>query len=103
MRMLLWTVVLLLLSAPALAESAGDIDDPALRTRTTVLGNGLTILTLEDSTTPVVSFQVWVRVGSGDESRFTGLAHLFEHMMFRGSKNLPPRSTAGSSPSEAAG
>jgi zinc protease len=55
-----------------------------------VLGNGLTILTLEDRTTPVVSFQIWVRVGSGDESRFTGLAHLFEHMMFRGSKNLPP-------------
>ena len=55
-----------------------------------MLDNGLTILTLEDRTTPVVSFQTWVRVGSGDESRFTGLAHLFEHMMFRGSKNLPP-------------
>jgi zinc protease len=75
-----------------LAGAAGtsEIDDPALRTRTKVLDNGLTILTLEDPTTPVVSFQVWVQVGSGDESRFTGLAHLFEHMMFRGSKNLPP-------------
>jgi predicted Zn-dependent peptidase len=38
----------------------------------------------------VVSFQIWVKVGSGDEARYTGLAHLFEHMMFRGSKNLPP-------------
>ena len=50
--------------------------------------NGLTVLTLEDHTTPVVSLQIWARVGSGDEARFTGLAHLFEHMMFRGSTNL---------------
>jgi zinc protease len=90
MRLLLVTIVLLFLSASAGAASTSTIDDPALRTRTTVLDNGLTVLTLEDSTTPVVSFQMWVRVGSGDESRFTGLAHLFEHMMFRGSKNLPP-------------
>jgi zinc protease len=90
MRSLLVAGVLVLLSTAVGAESATTIDDPALRTRTTVLDNGLTILTLEDRTTPVVSFQIWVRVGSGDESRFTGLAHLFEHMMFRGSKNLPP-------------
>jgi zinc protease len=90
MRSLLLAIVLAFLSASAGAESASRIDDPALRTRTTVLENGLTILTLEDRTTPVVSFQLWVRVGSGDESRFTGIAHLFEHMMFRGSKNLPP-------------
>jgi len=81
---------LLCISLLAGAAGTSEIDDPALRARTTVLDNGLTILTLEDPTTPVVSFQVWVRVGSGDESRFTGLAHLFEHMMFRGSKNLSP-------------
>jgi zinc protease len=90
MRSLLVTLVLLLLSASAGAASTSTIDDPALRTQSTLLDNGLTVLTLEDPTTPVVSFQMWVRVGSGDESRFTGLAHLFEHMMFRGSKNLPP-------------
>jgi zinc protease len=38
----------------------------------------------------VVSFQVWVRVGSRDESRYSGLAHLFEHMMFRGTRRLEP-------------
>jgi zinc protease len=65
-------------------------EDPALATQVTVLENGLTVLTLEDATTPVVSWQVWVKVGAGDEARYTGLAHLFEHMMFRGSKNLPP-------------
>jgi predicted Zn-dependent peptidase len=73
------------LAAPALAA---PFEDPALGTRVTTLDNGLTILTLEDHTTPVVSIQIWARVGSGDEARFTGLAHLFEHMMFRGSANL---------------
>lgn len=67
---------------------ARAIEDPAARMRKTVLDNGLTVLTLEDHGTPVVSFQAWVKVGSVDETRFTGLAHLFEHMMFKGSKNL---------------
>jgi zinc protease len=64
------------------------LEDPADRTRVTVLDNGLTVLTLEDHTTPVVSFQMWVGVGSRDESHHTGLAHLFEHMMFKGSKHI---------------
>ena len=37
----------------------------------------------------MVSYQSWVHVGSGDEARWTGVAHLFEHMMFRGSKRVP--------------
>jgi len=76
------------------AEVRARVDDPALRTQETVLENGLIILTLEDHTTPVVSYQMWVRVGSRDESRVTGLAHLFEHMMFKGSKNVPPEEHA---------
>jgi zinc protease len=83
---------LLLHPGTSLAQDAqtGGFHDPASDVRVTVLENGLTVLTLEDHTTPVVSVQIWVDVGSGDEARFTGLAHLFEHMMFRGSKNLPP-------------
>lgn len=77
----------------ALTSVAGaELDDPALRARTTELENGLTLLTLPDATTPVVSLQMWVRVGSRDETRYTGLAHLFEHMMFRGTDRLPPES-----------
>ena len=72
----------------ALADAEGEFADPALRTQIKTLANGLTLLTLEDHATPVVSLQVWVRVGSGDESRFTGIAHLFEHMNFLSSKNL---------------
>jgi predicted Zn-dependent peptidase len=70
------------------------IDDPVLRTRQTTLANGLTVVTLEDHATPVVSFQMWVRVGSRDETRVTGLAHLFEHMMFKGSKHVAPEQHA---------
>ena len=67
-----------------------ELEDPALRAKLTELPNGLTVLTLPKPGTPVVSFQMWIRVGSGDESRYTGLAHLFEHMMFRGTERLPP-------------
>ncbi|HVH04810.1 MAG TPA: pitrilysin family protein [Myxococcota bacterium] len=71
------------------ASRTAEIDDPAARTRLTTLDNGVRILTLEDHTTPTVSYQTWVHVGSGDEARWTGVAHLFEHMMFRGSKRVP--------------
>lgn len=85
-------LVALLLGAPS--PSIAAFSDPAARAKTTVLGNGLTVVTLEDHTTPVVSFQMWVRVGSRDESRYTGLAHLFEHMMFKGSKHIAPEQHA---------
>ena len=42
----------------------------------------------------MVSFQIWVHVGSRDESGYTGLAHLFEHMMFKGSKHVAPEEHA---------
>lgn len=76
------------LPGPVAAETT--LEDPARNVVETVLPNGLRVLTLEDHATPVVSLQVWVRVGSKDESRYTGLAHLFEHMMFKGSKNVEP-------------
>jgi zinc protease len=82
----------LLVAGSALADPT--LDDPAARTVVTRLDNGLTLLMLEDHSTPVVSFQMWVHVGSRDESRYTGLAHLFEHMMFKGSKNIGPEEHA---------
>jgi predicted Zn-dependent peptidase len=56
----------------------------------TELDNGLRVVLLEDRRTPVVAFQLWVDAGSSDESFYTGIAHLFEHMMFKGSKNIEP-------------
>ena len=51
------------------------------------LPNGLTVVLHEDHSVPLISYQTWFRVGSkNEEPGHTGLAHLFEHMMFRGAK-----------------
>ncbi len=53
------------------------------------LDNGLNVILLEDHSTPIVHLQLWYHVGSRDERKGrTGFAHLFEHMMFKGSKNV---------------
>jgi zinc protease len=55
-----------------------------------VLPNGLRVLLNEDFTTPLVAVNILYEVGSRDEhSSKTGFAHLFEHLMFEGSKNIP--------------
>src|SRR4051794_5983861 len=54
------------------------------------LANGLTVIVHEDHSVPVVSVNTWYHVGSSREKPGrTGLAHLFEHIMFEGSKNVP--------------
>src|SRR5580704_4909893 len=56
-----------------------------------VLPNGLTILVLENHKAPVANFNVIYRVGSRNEQMGkTGLSHLLEHLMFRGTKKLKP-------------
>ena len=56
-----------------------------------VLPNGLKVLLLENHKAPVVTFQVWYRVGSRNEEwGKTGLSHMLEHMMFKGTKTVPP-------------
>ncbi len=54
------------------------------------LRNGLVLLYLPDHTAPLFSYQTWFRVGSGDEVEGkTGIAHFFEHLMFKGTSNHP--------------
>lgn len=54
------------------------------------LGNGLDVLLLEDHSAPVFAYQTWFSVGSRHERPgITGIAHLFEHLMFKETKNLP--------------
>ncbi len=54
------------------------------------LPNGLTVLLHEDHSLPIATANIWYHVGSGNEKPGrTGLAHLFEHLMFMGSKNVP--------------
>jgi zinc protease len=69
------------------AETASNLTQ---NVRKTVLSNGLTILTKEVKTAPVVSVQIWYRVGSRDEvPGITGISHQLEHLMFKGTKQRP--------------
>lgn len=55
------------------------------------LDNGLKIIVVEDDSSPTFAYQTWFNVGSRNEVfGKTGLAHLFEHMMFKGTKTHPP-------------
>jgi zinc protease len=57
--------------------------------RDTTLDNGLRVLTLEDHACPIVAVHLWYHVGSKDERpERQGFAHMFEHMMFRGTDRL---------------
>lgn len=62
---------------------------PKLEYQEIKLPNGLTVVLHEDHSTPIVHLQLWYHVGSKDEKPGrTGFAHLFEHMMFQGSRNV---------------
>ncbi len=54
------------------------------------LKNGLEVIFYKDSSLPIAAVNIWYKVGSANERKGkTGLAHLFEHMMFQGSENVP--------------
>ena len=72
---------------PALAQKNGD-KLPTLKIKQYELKNGLKVVLHEDKSTPIVAVNTWYHVGSkNEETGRTGFAHLFEHMMFQGSKN----------------
>jgi zinc protease len=80
------------LSAALLAVSAGSL--PAARLSVPYemfrLPNGLTVIVHEDHSAPIASVNTWYHVGSSRETPGrTGFAHLFEHLMFEGSGNVP--------------
>ncbi|HEX6072644.1 MAG TPA: pitrilysin family protein [Sphingomicrobium sp.] len=95
------TLLPLGLTPPALADVAAapvakSVPIPALVRQVTIphttfrLANGLTVIVHEDHKAPIAAVSVWYNVGSKDEPRGeTGFAHLFEHLMFNGSENLP--------------
>ncbi len=54
------------------------------------LNNGLEVILFQKQSVPFISVNIWYKVGSANEVKGkSGLAHLFEHMMFQGSKNVP--------------
>jgi len=67
-----------------------DAWDDGARVERYRLGNGLTVIVWEDATAPVFAYQTWFQVGSRhDVPGRTGIAHLFEHMMSKATKNHP--------------
>jgi len=63
---------------------------PKIKFEKYTLPNGLEVILHEDHSTPIVTVYQWFKVGSGDEKPGrTGFAHLFEHVMFMGSQNVP--------------
>jgi zinc protease len=69
--------------------SQAAVRPPRLDYTMTTLPNGLKVVFLEDHSTPIVHLQLWYHVGSKNERPGrTGFAHFFEHMMFKGSKNV---------------
>src|SRR5688572_12210745 len=72
--------------AAAQSKSGGNL--PAVKYEQFKLPNGLNVIMHIDKSTPIVAVDLWYHVGSKNEVRGrTGFAHLFEHMMFQGSKN----------------
>jgi len=71
--------------------SSAAVRPPKLQYEITTLPNGLTLVLSEDHSTPIVHLQIVYHVGSKNEKAGrTGFAHLFEHLMFKGSKNVMP-------------
>ena len=83
-------LVIAALAAPS-AQKANDI--PRLPTRQLTLPNGLKVFFSRDTRLPLVAVNLWYHVGpANEEPGRTGFAHLFEHLMFQGSKHTPPDS-----------
>lgn len=84
-RFLIVVSLLLATTAPAWAQTRM----PQMKFTDRTLANGLRVLSAVDSSSPTVAIQVWYHVGSKDDPQSrSGFAHLFEHIMFKSTKNM---------------
>jgi zinc protease len=80
-RKVFGTFALSLLSMPALADTVSHF----------TLDNGMEVVVIEDHRAPVVTQMVWYKIGRADEAPgHSGIAHFFEHLMFKGTKEVGP-------------
>lgn len=80
----------LIILAVLLASTASFAQ--GMKVTETVLPNGLKILLKEEHKAPIVTFQIWYRVGARNEQLGkTGMSHVLEHMMFKGTKKYGPK------------
>ncbi len=76
------------ISASAQATTSAELKIAPLKYRARTLANGLTVLSIENHQSPTVAIQVWYHVGGKDDPiGRSGFAHLFEHMMFKSTRN----------------
>ncbi len=79
----LFLLLALLISSPANAQTFGA--------QTATLANGMEIIVIPNHRAPVVTHMVWYKVGAADElPGSSGMAHYFEHLMFKGTKTIAP-------------
>ena len=72
------------------ATTAASLTIPPVNYTHRTLANGLEVYSIRDTATPTVAIHVWYRVGSkNDPDHRSGFAHLFEHIMFKSTKNMP--------------
>jgi zinc protease len=80
--------------AVAAPQAAGDVPD--IKYEVYTLSNGLRVILAQDHRLPLVAVNLWYHVGPAyEEPGRTGFAHLFEHMMFQGSKHVPANAHIG--------
>src|SRR5919202_2765465 len=86
-------ILLIVLAAVWLAPSRGSAQAqtkmPRLNYKERTLSNGLRVLSVEDHASPTVAIEMWYHVGSKDDPEGrSGFAHLFEHLMFKSTRNM---------------
>ena len=87
---------LLLSGTASLAAPQAPGDVPTIKYEVYALQNGLRVIIAEDHRLPLVAVNLWYHVGPAyEEPGRTGFAHLFEHMMFQGSKHVPANAHIG--------
>src|SRR5256714_12935356 len=73
----------------ATCATYGQIRSPQMNYRERTLANGMRVLSVIDKASPTVAINVWYHVGSKDDpAQRSGFAHLFEHIMFKSTKNM---------------
>lgn len=86
--------ILILISLPCLSiQARADVTKKVYNAEETTLSNGMQVVVISNHRAPVVSHMVWYKVGAADEPQgdgISGTAHFLEHLMFKGTKAIPP-------------
>src|SRR6516162_7245027 len=91
-RSVRWRVLGIIFFLLIAVKPVPGADKPLFDYRDLTLENGLRVITLEDPSCPIAAVHLWYHVGSKDERpERQGFAHMFEHMMFRGTDRLGPK------------